>query len=188
MGSAGHVGNYRRTQVEPCESGSNGAGHGRSSPPIALLFALVLCGLGAVEFHTLHEYHVKSAIQRHGARQEASVLDLYERVRHHVKTGDQCDVFAAVQFTPQGRASPVTETVRLAGCHENSPAVGHAMQHQTLPLAYDTTDPSTVHLNFDDEVFREDTRRTLKVHLLVLATFGALGVAVLVAISLLRRR
>jgi hypothetical protein len=63
----------------------------------------------------------------------------------------------------------------------------YATQNKTLPIAYDTTNPTVAHLNFNDEVFQEDALGTLKREFMILTTIAALGVAAVTALSMIRR-
>ena len=155
--------------------------------PFSLLLALMLCGYGAVVFGIYREYRAKSVLQLHGERVDAGVVDVYQRTYQSRKYASTCDVYAHYLFTPRGWSNPLKGSIRLGSCYENSPAAFWAVRKQTLPLAYDLTNPALVHLNLGDEVFREDVAKTLKLHILVITAITALGVALVTAMNLVRR-
>jgi hypothetical protein len=166
----------------PVQKRSNGR-------PFILGAALMVLGLGAVGYGKYHEYQVVSAIQHHGARQEAAVLRIYQKVisKGNYKHLPTCYVIADYQITPQGWSHPLNGSMRLADCNQNNTTVTYATQNNSLPIAYDLTNPRVVHLNFNDEVFREDVGRTMKAQILIFLCFVALGVSGVTALSMMRK-
>jgi len=149
--------------------------------------ALVISGLIAVGIGRYNDYSTVSAIQRHGQRQEATVLRLRKVTAYGQLTGRSCDVFADYKIVPQGWSTPFFNSIRIGSCYEITPAVDYVQRYQVLPIAYDTTNPYVVHLDFGDNTFHEDTGRTLKVELLICVCFAALGIFGVTALSLLRK-
>lgn len=159
---------------------------GQQANGLALGIALVIGACCAAGTWAYSDYRAKSAIQRHGQRQEAAVLGVHQKITKHYKSGDSCDYVADYQLVPQGRSSPVTQSIRWS-CYTISPVADYISRNHTVPIAYDETDPAIARLNFNDEVFREDTGRMLKLRLLILSCAGALGIATVTALSFTRR-
>ena len=150
---------------------------------LGLLLALVILILVVV---TVSDYISKSAIQRHGERQEAKVINVRE-VRYHGYRHESCNVYGDLVFTPHGWDHLIELRTNLSGCYDNSRAISYANQYHTLPIAYDTTNPTNTLLNFDDEVFRENTGANLRVRILLIACVASICVFIFTLLSMVRR-
>ena len=142
---------------------------------VILLFATIPCTMAGWFYH---DYLASSEFQTHGQRAEAQVLDIYPQMRHHRHSADTCAVIADYRFTPNGSAHSLTGKDSIGACDQpgwSNPWLAHVTKTHEMPVAYDVTNPQVSRENFDDYVFRLDTKKTFRYRLMVLGVSVLIG-------------
>lgn len=148
----------------------------RNQMTASLLFqgmsALLLGGFAVFSIYEIGVGRSLAAIQRHGQRTMATVVDIYT---------DDCDkhgcsIDAKYRFTPkQGEAAgqQVIGYAELAHDNRHDPRLRHAQETHSIPIAYDVDDPANSTENFDDRAFAGDPMAR---SLTLIAGMGAMAV------------
>jgi hypothetical protein len=125
----------------------------------------------------VNTYRTNTAIQHHGARIMAKVLQTYEG--DCTKNG--CGIYVRYQFTPASPRTHGLEPVQGTGLvgstrEEDSPDLTFAKATGSVPVAYDIDNPHLSALNFSNVIFITDHSLKMRLGLgAILAAYLLIG-------------